>query len=211
MALPILDAHPRGWQNPVDLRASAVLLGAGAWDAAPTESFSSGAHNLTLSFTYTRGAAGGAFDWQLEVSIYAVAANVPAGASSGPISVTNPAGSATSASDFTLTVPSGPVTFEEVQSGGSTSASSVSTTGSLTGVSGDLYLAAISTKPNVTVSDVSGLGLNWIPVRAQCSGRNQTGVAMWMAQGTPNGDGPVTAFAFGAFAGENSEMRLDHI
>lgn len=75
MALPILDAHPRGWQNPVNLRASAALTA--AWDAAPTESFSSGAHNLTLSFTYTRGAAGGAFDWQLEVSIYAVNANVP--------------------------------------------------------------------------------------------------------------------------------------
>lgn len=80
MALPVLDAHPRGWQNPVNLRADAALAAAGAWDAAPTESFSSGAHNLTLSFTYTRGAAGGAFDWQLEVSIYAVAARVPAGA-----------------------------------------------------------------------------------------------------------------------------------
>jgi hypothetical protein len=79
MALPILDAHPRGWTNPVNLRASAIL--AAAWDAAPTESFSSGAHNLTLSFTYTRGAAGGAFDWQLEVSIYGVVGNVPAGAS----------------------------------------------------------------------------------------------------------------------------------
>lgn len=80
MALPILDPHPRGWQNPVNLRVSAALAAAGAWDAAPTESFSSGAHNLTLSFTYTRGAAGGAFDWQLQISIYAVAANVPTGA-----------------------------------------------------------------------------------------------------------------------------------
>ena len=81
MALPILDPHPRGWQNPVNLRVSAALPAAGAWDAAPVESFSSGAHNLTLSFTYTRGAAGGAFDWQLEVSIYSVVGNVPAGAS----------------------------------------------------------------------------------------------------------------------------------
>lgn len=80
MALPILDAHPRGWQNPVNLRVSAALAAAGAWDAAPTESFSSGAHNLTLSFTYTRAAAGGAFDWQLEVSIYSVAALVPTAA-----------------------------------------------------------------------------------------------------------------------------------
>ena len=74
------DSYPRGYANPVTLRASAALAGAGAWDATPTESFSTNAKSLTLSFTYTRGAAGGAFDWQLEVSIYAVAANVPAGA-----------------------------------------------------------------------------------------------------------------------------------
>jgi hypothetical protein len=81
MALPILDGHPRGWQNPINLRAWAALPAAGVWDATPTEFFSGGAHNLTLSFTYERGAAGGAFDWQLEVSIYAVAANVPTAAS----------------------------------------------------------------------------------------------------------------------------------
>ena len=78
--LPLSSTHPRGWHNPVILRESAALPAAGAWDAAPTESFSSGAQNVTLSFTYTRGAAGGAVDWQMEVSIYAVAANVPAGA-----------------------------------------------------------------------------------------------------------------------------------
>ena len=38
------------------------------------------ADNLTLSFTYTRGAAGGAFDWQIEVSLYALAANAPTNA-----------------------------------------------------------------------------------------------------------------------------------
>ena len=79
--LPILDTHPRGYQNPVILRASAALEAAGAWDATPTESFSSGARSLTLSFAYTRGAAGGAVDFQLEISIYAVVGNVPAGAS----------------------------------------------------------------------------------------------------------------------------------
>lgn len=80
MALPILDAHPRGWQNPVVLRVDAILPAAPAWDATPIESSASGAHNLTLNFTYIRGAAGGAFDWQLQISIYAVAANVPTGA-----------------------------------------------------------------------------------------------------------------------------------
>jgi len=79
--LPILDTHPRGYQNPVILRISAALPAAGAWDAAPIESFSSGARNLTLAFTYTRAAVGGAVDFQLEISLYAVAANVPTNAS----------------------------------------------------------------------------------------------------------------------------------
>jgi len=39
-----------------------------------------GAGSITLSLTYTRGAASGAADWQLQSSIYAVAGNVPAGA-----------------------------------------------------------------------------------------------------------------------------------
>jgi hypothetical protein len=37
--------------------------------------------NVTLNFTYTRGAAGGAFDFQIETSPYSVAAGAPAGAS----------------------------------------------------------------------------------------------------------------------------------
>lgn len=74
-------AHPVRWTNPVVLRASAALPAAGAFDAAPTASFSTGAESLTLAFTYTRGAANGAFDWQIEVSMYSVAANVPTDAS----------------------------------------------------------------------------------------------------------------------------------
>jgi len=73
--------HPPGWVNPVILRASAALEAAGAWDPTPTESFTSGAQNVTLAFSYTRGAAGGAVDFQIEVSPYAVVGNVPAGAS----------------------------------------------------------------------------------------------------------------------------------
>lgn len=79
--MDILDAYPRGYANPVVLRASAALPAAGAWDPAPTESFSVNAEALTLSFTYTRGAGGGgAFDWQLWVSPYSIAGLVPAGA-----------------------------------------------------------------------------------------------------------------------------------
>jgi len=79
--MSILTAtYPPGFENPVVLRASAALAAAGAWDAAPTETPCAFVDNLTLSFTYTRGAAGGGFDWQLETSIYAVVGNVPAGA-----------------------------------------------------------------------------------------------------------------------------------
>ena len=77
----ILDPYPRGYANPVTLRASAALPAAGAWDAAPTESYSTNGKVMSLHFTYTRGDDPGAFDWQLEVSHYSVAAIVPAGAS----------------------------------------------------------------------------------------------------------------------------------
>lgn len=84
MVLPLSavgDSHPKGWANPINLRVSAALPAAGAWDAAPTESSSAGAHKLTVYFTYTEGGQdGGAFDWQLEVSGYSVVALAPAGA-----------------------------------------------------------------------------------------------------------------------------------
>jgi len=75
-----LSSHPRGYANPVVLRVSAALELLSAWDAAPIESFSTNAQFLSLQFTYTRGAAGSMFDWQLWTSPYTGAANVPAGA-----------------------------------------------------------------------------------------------------------------------------------
>ena len=66
--------------NVQEARASAALEAASAWDPTPTVMVCPYLSDLTLSFTYTRGAAGGAFDWQLETSPYSVAANVPAGA-----------------------------------------------------------------------------------------------------------------------------------
>ena len=83
MVLPlygVYDSYPKGWANPIDLRPSAALPAAGAWDATPVESFSTGAHRLTLYFTYTGGDDGAAFDWQLWVSAYSIAALAPAGA-----------------------------------------------------------------------------------------------------------------------------------
>jgi hypothetical protein len=87
----------------------------------------------------------------------------------------------------------GPVVHEETRTGGSTNASTVATSSSLTGVAGHLYLAAISTKPDRMVAEVTGLGLAWSRVQGLCSGRSQTGVEVWMAQGVPNSNGVVTA------------------
>lgn len=66
--------------NVQEVRASAALPAAGAWDAAPTELACPFFDNVVLTFTYTRGAAGGAFDWQLETSPYSRIADAPAGA-----------------------------------------------------------------------------------------------------------------------------------
>jgi hypothetical protein len=55
-------------ENPQTFRAAAALAGAGAWDAAPLEIATAGYAHLTLFLEYTRGAAGGAFDFQLQVS-----------------------------------------------------------------------------------------------------------------------------------------------
>jgi hypothetical protein len=76
----VLDPYPKGWTNPVNMRATGALGAAGAWDAAPTEQSIFGAQGLTLSFTYTRAAAGGAFDYQIELSPYGVVGDVPGGA-----------------------------------------------------------------------------------------------------------------------------------
>lgn len=92
----------------------------------------------------------------------------------------------------TVTVTAPPLAHQETRTGGSKEATTV-TAANVTGVSGQLYLAAIATRPRVNVSTVSGLGLTWTPVRVQCAGRNQTGITVWMAQGVPSGNGPVTA------------------
>ena len=76
--LNISRPHPVGFVNPVVLRVSAALTW--GWDAAPIETFCAGAEGVTLSLTYERGAADGAYYWQMEFSIYAVAADVPTGA-----------------------------------------------------------------------------------------------------------------------------------
>lgn len=57
--------------NPITFRASAALPAAGAWDAAPLEIAVPSKSRMTLYVSYTRGAAGGAMDFQVVVSPYA--------------------------------------------------------------------------------------------------------------------------------------------
>lgn len=109
--LPIFEGHPRGWVNPVVARVSAALAGAGAWDAAPVEFFVTGAHYMTIQFTYTRGAAGGAFDWQLETSIYSVVGNVPAGGGEWASGTLYAAGAVVTGADVQSTIQSEYITF----------------------------------------------------------------------------------------------------
>jgi hypothetical protein len=115
-----------------------------------------------------------------------------------PAGATNPAtitmdGNKNVTATFTVISSSSAIVHEETQTGGSSNLTTVATSTNLTGANGHLYLAAISMQPRQNVETVSGLGLTWTLVKAQCSGLNTTGVEVWMAQGTPNGNGAVTA------------------
>jgi hypothetical protein len=85
-----------------------------------------------------------------------------------------------------------PPTFIEVQQGGSAGSTTVTTNAAVTGVSGHLYLAAVSSKGPRVVTAMTGLGLTWTRLTPQCSGRNQTGVELWWARGAAT-TGAVTA------------------
>jgi hypothetical protein len=85
-----------------------------------------------------------------------------------------------------------PPTFMEVQQGGSASSTTVTTSAPVTGVNGHLYLAAVSSKSPRVVTAMTGLGLTWTRLVAQCAGRNQTGVEVWWARGAAT-TGTVTA------------------
>ena len=74
-----LDPYPKGWQNPQVARVSAALAAAGAWDTTPLVLLCDYANVLAVDLVYTRGAANGAVDIQVQASIYSIAALVPAG------------------------------------------------------------------------------------------------------------------------------------
>jgi hypothetical protein len=96
----------------------------------------------------------------------------------------------------TTTLPppmAGQVSFEAVVTGVASDAIDVATASNVSAVDGHLYIAAIASKSHEETLSVSGLGLDWTSVGEQCSGRSQTGIALFRALGAPDADGPVTA------------------
>ncbi|MBP9700209.1 hypothetical protein KBD71_02915 [Candidatus Woesebacteria bacterium] len=77
---------------------------------------------------------------------------------------------------------------------------------SVSATTSNFHLASISMKPYVPVTSVSGLGLKWTKVKAQCAARGATGTDVWMAVGNPTTTGAVTA-AFGK-SPENSVIAV---
>ena len=101
-------------------------------------------------------------------------------------------GTATATVRLAVGAGSAGVIFVEAQGGGSSAALTVATAAPLGTAAGDLYLAAVSTKPYRAATAVTGLGASWTRVRTQCSGRGQTGVEIWMTRSAARSE-PVAA------------------
>ncbi|MFQ5492502.1 MAG: choice-of-anchor D domain-containing protein, partial [Phycisphaerae bacterium] len=162
----------------------AITSGGGAFVVTP-----GGSQNVTVTFTPSSAGAKSASlrissddpdESQVDIALSGTGVAIPAG--------------------------SGQVVFEEQVMGGSGSSSTVSTATPISGVAGHLYLAAITSKPNEVVLDVTGLGLTWQQVDFQCGGRKATSVSIWQAMGSPGAAGVVTATLAGA--PENSAITV---
>ena len=80
----------------------------------------------------------------------------------------------------------------EEQESGSASGSSVTTDSSLAVDSAHKYIAFTSSKASRVTTSVVGMGLTWTVVEDQCSGRDQTRIAIFEGTGTPS-SGTITA------------------
>lgn len=76
-----------------------------------------------------------------------------------------------------------PVAHATTKSGIAASVPTV-TSEAVTARSGSVYVSAITTKPYRAVKAVSGMGLEWRKVAAQCGARSATGVEVWVGSGT---------------------------
>ncbi len=187
-----------GATNPASITMNANKTVTATFTALPVQ------HTLTVntagSGSVTLNPPGGTYNAGTVVTLTATPASGFAfsGWSEDLSGATNPANITMNANKnvtatFTLIPVLGPVVHEERVSGSASGSATVSTAASLSGISGQLYLAAISTRPKVSVSSISGLGLVWTQVKSKCGGRNTTSIEVWMAQGTPSGSGLVTA------------------
>ena len=85
------------------------------------------------------------------------------------------------------------IVHQQTVKGGSVSSKNVSTSTTISSATNNLYLASVSTKPKVSVSSISGLGIDWVKIESQCSARSQTNVEVWKGVGNPTTSGKVTA------------------
>jgi hypothetical protein len=85
------------------------------------------------------------------------------------------------------------VIYQETQTGQASNSTTVATSSILAAVGGDFYIAAISSNTNTAVDAVTGLGLTWARLSAQCASGNKVGLEVWTGQGTPTGNSLVTA------------------
>jgi hypothetical protein len=93
-------------------RAFAALPAAGAWDTTPTVLWVSGADRVLLHLSYTRGAAGGAVDYQVQVSPYSLVALVPTGAAEWLTAAVYLAGTLAAGSDVASDIQREYVTYQ---------------------------------------------------------------------------------------------------
>lgn len=188
-----------GITNPATLTMNANKNVTATFTALPPSQYSLTV-NTVGSGSVSLNPAGGVYDAGTTVTLTVTPANgfQFAGWSGDLSGATNPATVTMNANknvtaNFVISGGSGEIVHQETVTGSSSSSTTVVTSTNLVGGNGDLYLAAIVSRSRRVVSSVSGLGLTWTLVKAQCSGRNLTGVEVWMAQGTPAGSGTVTA------------------
>lgn len=130
----------------------------------------------------------GAFTFTDDTSI---SAQVPAGAVTGPISVTSPGGTATGSTDFTITHAT--LSGASLASGNGGAGSSF-TSSSVTTMSGVLFLWVFdssSTGTPATVTSVAGLSGTWAPVQQVVSANGHRRLSLWYATGC-SGTGRVS-------------------
>lgn len=85
------------------------------------------------------------------------------------------------------------VAHQATVTGNAGNVGTVSTSTSVSAVSGNFYVAAVSRESAATVTSITGLGLTWVQVATQQSDDGKRTVDVWRGSGTPGSSGVVTA------------------